>query len=156
MFDQILKLLTAPEPKSGSRDDLQTAVAVLLVEAARRDDTFDGVERATIERLLAEKFGLSAEATGQLLAEAESAADRTSQLHPFTRLAVERMDPQQRIRLIEMLWEVAYADGILDPEEDSLVRRIAGLIYVSDADRVAARQRVLQRIQQKQGKADPG
>jgi uncharacterized tellurite resistance protein B-like protein len=156
MFDQILKLLNAPEPKSSSRDDLQTAVAVLLVEAARRDDTFDGVERATIERLLAEKFGLSAEATRQLLAEAESAADRTSQLHPFTRLAVERMDPQQRIRLIEMLWEVAYADGILDPEEDALVRRIAGLIYVSDADRVAARQRVLQRNQQKQGKADPG
>ena len=156
MFDQILKLLNAPEPKTGSRDDLQTAVAVLLVEAARRDDTFDDVERATIERLLREKFGLSAEATRQLLARAESTADRTSQLHPFTRLAVERMDPQQRIRLIEMLWEVAYADGILDPEEDALVRRIAGLIYVSDADRVAARQIVLRRIQQKQGNVDPG
>jgi uncharacterized tellurite resistance protein B-like protein len=156
MFDQILKLLTVPEPKTASRDELQTAVAVLLVEAARRDDTFDGVERTTIERLLSEKFALSAEATRQLLKQAESTADRTSQLHPFTRLAVERMDPQQRIRLIEMLWEVAYADGILDPEEDALVRRIAGLIYVSDGDRVAARQRVLQRIQQNQGKAGPG
>jgi uncharacterized tellurite resistance protein B-like protein len=51
---------------------------------------------------------------------------------------------------------VAYADGILDPEEDALVRRIAGLIYVSDADRVAARQNVLRRIQQKQGNVDPG
>jgi uncharacterized tellurite resistance protein B-like protein len=152
MFDQILKLLAAPEPKTASKDELQTAVAVLLVEAARRDDTFDGVERATIERLLTEKFALSADATRQLLAQAESTADRTSQLHPFTRLAVERMDPSQRIRLIEMLWEVAYADGILDPEEDALVRRIAGLIYVSDADRVAARQRVLQRTQQNQGK----
>ena len=149
MFDQILKLLAAPEPKTGSRDELQTAVAVLLVEAARRDDTFDVVERGTIERLLADKFELSAEATRQLLAQAEVAADRTSQLHPFTRLAVERMDPQQRIRLIEMLWEVAYADGVLDPEEDGLLRRIAGLIYVSDADRVAARQRVLQRLQRK-------
>jgi uncharacterized tellurite resistance protein B-like protein len=149
MFDQILKLLNAPEPKAGNRDDLQTAVAVLLVEAARRDDTFDAVERATIERLLAEKFGLSADATRKLLAEAEATADRTSQLHPFTRRTVERMDPQERILLIEMLWEVAYADGILDPEEDALVRRIAGLIYVSDADRVAARQRVLRRMQQK-------
>jgi uncharacterized tellurite resistance protein B-like protein len=147
MFDQILKLLAAPEPKTGSRDELQTAVAVLLVEAARRDDMFDGVERQTIERLLADKFELSAEATQRLLAQAELAADRSSQLHPFTRLAVERMDPQQRIRLIEMLWEVAYADGVLDPEEDALVRRIAGLIYVSDADRIAARQRVLTRLQ---------
>lgn len=149
MFDQILKLLAAPEPKAASRDDLQIAVAVLLVEAARRDDTFDVAERGAIERLLADKFELSAEATRQLLAQAEVAADRTSQLHPFTRLAVERMDPQQRIRLIEMLWEVAYADGVLDPEEDGLLRRIAGLIYVSDADRVAARQRVLQRLQRK-------
>jgi uncharacterized tellurite resistance protein B-like protein len=148
MFDQILKLLAAPEPKTGGRDDLQTAVAVLLVEAARRDDTFDTVERAAIERLLAQKFALSPEATRQLLAQAEATSDRTSQLHPFTRLAVERMEPQQRIRLIEMLWEVTYADGILDPEEDALVRRIAGLIYVSDSDRVAARQRVLQRLQQ--------
>jgi uncharacterized tellurite resistance protein B-like protein len=147
MFDQILKLLTSPEPKSGERDDLQIAVAVLLVEAARRDDTFDSVERAAIERLLSEKFALSAEATRHLLTQAEATADRTSQLHPFTRLAVERMDPQQRIRLIEMLWEVAYADGILDPEEDALVRRIAGLVYVSDPDRVAARHRVLQRLQ---------
>jgi uncharacterized tellurite resistance protein B-like protein len=148
MFDQILKLLAVPEPKTGGRDELQTAVAVLLVEAARRDDTFDTVERTAIERLLAQKFALSPEATRQLLAQAEATADRTSQLHPFTRLAVERMDPQQRIRLIEMLWEVAYADGILDPEEDALVRRIAGLVYVSDSDRVAARQRVLQRLQQ--------
>jgi uncharacterized tellurite resistance protein B-like protein len=56
------------------------------------------------------------------------------------------MDPEERIRLIEMLWEVAYADGVLDAEEDLLLRRVAGLIYVSDQDRVAARQRVLRRL----------
>jgi uncharacterized tellurite resistance protein B-like protein len=81
-----------------------------------------------------------------LLALAEAAAEKSNQLHPFTRLAVQRMDPQQRIRLIEMLWEIAYADGVLDPEEDALLRRVAGLIYVSDADRVAARQRVVKRL----------
>ena len=45
-----------------------------------------------------------------------------------------------------MMWEVAYADGKLDPDEDVLLRRVAGLIYVSDEDRIAARQRVLSRI----------
>ena len=59
---------------------------------------------------------------------------------------VERMTPDQRIGLIEMLWEVAYADGVLDPEEDLLIRRIAGLIYVTDRDRVLARQSVLTRL----------
>jgi uncharacterized tellurite resistance protein B-like protein len=149
MLAQIRKLLTAPEAKTGSRDELQTAVAVLLVEAARMDDEFGAQERAAIEKLLASKFGLGPAATHELVALAETTAERSNQLHPFTRMAVERMDPQQRIRLVEMLWEVAYADGVLDPQEDVLLRRVAGLIYVSDADRVAARQRVLQRMGQK-------
>ena len=146
LFDAILKRLTTPERLPPGPDRLQVAVAVLLVEAARMDDTFEARERATIERLLAAKFELSGEATKTLLAHAEDAATRSNQLHPFTRLAVERMTPEDRIRLIEMLWEVAYADGVLDPEEDMLLRRIAGLIYVSDQDRIGARQRVLARM----------
>ena len=149
MFDNILKLLTAPEAPAPSHDQLQMAVAVLLVEAARMDDIFADAERTTIERLLSEKFELSPEATRKLVETAETTAEKSHQLHPFTRLAVERMTPQQRVRLIEMLWEVAYADGVLDPEEDALLRRVAGLIYVSDADRVAARLRVVERLTRK-------
>ncbi len=146
MLDRLLKLMTAPAPQAESHDDLEIAVAVLLVEAARMDATFDQKERATIERLLAERFSMSEEETRDLIALAESKAENSSQLYPFTRLAVERMNEEHRIRLIEMLWEVAYADGVLDPDEDALLRRVAGLIYVSDQDRGAARQRVLARI----------
>ena len=151
MLAQIRKFLSAPDTPTKTADQLQIAVAVLLVEAARMDDRFDSAERGAIERVLGEKFELSAESTRELLALAEATADTTHQLHPFTRMAVERMTPQERIRLVEMLWEVAYADGVLDPEEDALLRRVAGLIYVSDADRVAARQRVLQRLEKKDG-----
>src|SRR5215467_171994 len=104
---QIRKLLTAPETEP-PRDELETAVAVLLIEAARRDDTFDDIERSKIEQILGYRFQLSPDATRELLAEAEATADRTAQLYPFTRLAVERMSPEQRIKLIEMLWEVVY------------------------------------------------
>src|SRR5437868_11355355 len=149
MFDRIVKLLTEPVLPQ-NRDSLPIAVAVLLVEAARMDDRFDDTERKVIERLLAEKFRMSPEQTQELLRKAVETGERSNQLYPFTRLAVERMDPQQRIGLIEMLWEVAYADGVLDPEEDALLRRVAGLIYVSDADRVAARLRVTQRLGQDQ------
>ena len=145
MFDRIVKLLSEPSPPK-DRDGLQIAIAVLLVEAARMDDHFDLAERQVIERLLADKFDLSPEQTRELVDRAVETDDRSNQLYPFTRLAVERMDPAQRVGLIEMLWEVVYADGVLDPEEDSLLRRIAGLIYVSDADRVAARIRVAQRL----------
>jgi len=67
------------------------------------------------------------------------------QLHGTTSEIAAQMTPDERVGLIEMLWDVAYADGVLDPEEDLLIRRIAGLIYVSDRDRVLARQRVMQR-----------
>jgi uncharacterized tellurite resistance protein B-like protein len=55
----------------------------------------------------------------------------------------ERLSYEERVHIIEMLWEVAYADGVLTAEEDSLIRRVAGLIYVSDTDRAAARRNVL-------------
>jgi uncharacterized tellurite resistance protein B-like protein len=146
MLDRLLKLLTAPQAEPAPPDDLQVAVAVLLVEAARMDATFDEKEREAIQRLLAQRFTLPAESAQQLIALAESKAERSNQLYPFTRLAVERMSDEHRIGLIEMLWEVAYADGTLDADEDALVRRVAGLIYVSDQDRGAARQRVLARL----------
>jgi uncharacterized tellurite resistance protein B-like protein len=145
MFDRILKLLSEPAPPR-DRDGLQIAVAVLLVEAARMDDHFDDAERGVIERLLAQKFQLSPEQARELVRNAVETGERSNQLYPFTRIAVESMDPAQRIGLIEMLWEVAYADGVLDPEEDALLRRVAGLIYVSDVDRAAARIRVAQRL----------
>jgi uncharacterized tellurite resistance protein B-like protein len=149
MLDRIRKLLLSPEDAAPAHDDLQIAVAVLLVEAARMDDHFDDSERAAIERMLAQKFHLSPEATRELLALAVKTAEASHQYYPFTRLTVERMDPKQRIELIEMLWEVAYADGVVDPDEEVMLRRVAGLIYVSDEDRVGARHRVLGRLQQK-------
>jgi uncharacterized tellurite resistance protein B-like protein len=145
MFDRIVKLLSEPSPPQ-DRDGLQIAVAVLLVEAARMDAHFEDAERTVIERLLAHKFQLTPEQTSELLRKAVEVGERSNQLYPFTRIAVERMDLAQRIGLIEMLWEVAYADGVLDPDEDALLRRVAGLIYVSDVDRAAARIRVLERM----------
>jgi uncharacterized tellurite resistance protein B-like protein len=147
VIERIIQLLTGGELDSGQRvDDLQVAVAALLVEAARLDDRFDAAERETIQRLLAARFGLSPAATCDLLAAAERAVDRSSQLFRFTDMVIRRLEPEQRIPIIEMLWEVAYADGRLDPEVDALLRRIGGLIGVSDQDRMRARRRALQRL----------
>jgi uncharacterized tellurite resistance protein B-like protein len=147
VFERIVQLLAGGElDPRGPADDLQIAVAALLVEAARMNDHFDAAERETIRRLLAARFGLSPEATGDLLAAAERAVARSAQLFRFTDMVIRRLEPEQRIPIIEMLWEVAYADGRLDPEEDALLRRIGGLIGVSDQDRMRARRRALQRL----------
>ena len=142
MFSALKQLLAAPEPP---RSDLRLSVAVLLLEAARQDDVFDAREKATIEKLLAERFELSPEECRALMAQAQAQSAQMVQLHGTTSDIAARMTPEERVHLIEMLWEVAYADGVLDPEEDLLIRRIAGLIYVTDRDRVLARQRVMQR-----------
>src|SRR3954470_19753643 len=144
MFQALLRSLSAP--KERRPPDLRMSVAILLLEAARQDDAFDAQERATIISLLTGRFGLSPQECETLLNSAEAHAAELVQLHGHTSEIAAQMTPQERIGLIEMLWEVAYADGVLDPEEDLLIRRIAGLIYVDDRERVLARQRVLARL----------
>jgi uncharacterized tellurite resistance protein B-like protein len=147
MIDSILGWLSGSGSEAGrtSRDELQLALAALLVEAAASDDHFDGRERAVIERLLERRFSLSLDDARALLADGEAAAGRAVEIYHFARIVNERLSPAERVELIEMLWQVAYADGVLDQYEDSLLRRVAGLIYVPDRDRGLARQRVLDR-----------
>ncbi len=142
MFSALKRLLAEPQTKT---PDLRLSVAILLLEAARQDDVFDVRERAMIEKLLTQRFALSPEECHALMAAAQDHAAQLVQLHGTTSEIAVQMTPEERVGLIEMLWDVAYADGVLDPEEDLLIRRIAGLIYVSDRDRMLARQRVMQR-----------
>jgi uncharacterized tellurite resistance protein B-like protein len=143
MFDSLIRFLNTPEPQH--QPDLRLSVAVLLLEAARQDDTFDARERAVIEQLLTRRFDLAPSECAKLMAAGEARVSQMVQLHGHTSAIVAQMTPDECIQLVEMLWEVAYADGVLDPEEDLMIRRVAGLIYVTDRDRVLARQRVLAR-----------
>lgn len=147
MFSALMRLLDTPATDPAR--DLHLSVAVLLLEAARQDDTFDARERAKIQSLLISRFELSHAECADLMKAAEVRANQMTQLHGHTSHIAQAMSPDERVGLIEMLWDVAYADDVLDPEEDLLIRRIAGLIYVSDRDRVLARQRVLARKEQK-------
>lgn len=127
------------------QDELSLAAAVLLVEAARLDGVFDSRERAKIGGLLIGQFGLSGDEAEALLQAAEAAQSEHHQLLPYTRTIKQHFNEEERIQLIEMLWEVVYADDELHDYEASLLRRIGGLIYVTDRDRGAAKRRVLAR-----------
>ncbi len=153
MFDEIKAWLEGDDkPKApGNTDEAQLAAAALLVEAAHIDDDFDLRERAVIDRILERHFKLSAAAASRLVVEAERVSERSTQLFRFTQVINDRYSFEQRIELMEMLWEVVYADGSIDALEDTLLRRLGGLIYVPDRERGAARQRVLQRRQQHAG-----
>jgi len=130
-----------------SRDDqLQLAAAALLVESAHMDGDFDEDERKSIKALLESRFELSSEESVTLIEEANEAVQETGQLYSFTRVIKDRFDQDERIEMIEMLWEVAFADGSADHFEQNLIQRIAGLIFVSDKDRGIARKRVMARL----------
>jgi len=138
---------TDSQDKPGGRQDgLKLALSALLIEAANCDDRFDEAERGVIARLLEHRFGLSRSEADQLLAAGEIAASEAAELFHFTRIINERLSSAERVELIEMMWEVAYADGALDEYEDSLLRRVGGLVYVPDRERGMARQRVLKRL----------
>jgi uncharacterized tellurite resistance protein B-like protein len=146
MIARLLDMLTGQAaPAALEADEVEIAVAALLIEAARMDDAFDQGERGLIGRLLGEKFGHGPEHVAQVVAEAERAVARSTQMFPFTREICARLDYDARVRIVEMLWKVAYADGALSADEDTLIRRIAGLIHVEDRDRGHARQRALRR-----------
>jgi len=151
MLDRIKTLFAARDAAAANgvrhdADELRLAAAALLVEAAGLDDRFDAAERVRVTALVRDRFGLTKAEARTLLAAAEQATAEASQLYRFTRVIKDRFADDERVELIEMLWDVVYADGTVHDFEANLLRRIAGLIYVSDRDSGKARKRVLERL----------
>jgi uncharacterized tellurite resistance protein B-like protein len=127
------------------QDELQLAAAVLMVEAGRMDGLLDEEEEHRIAELVRDRFELDSGAAGLLLEAAKAATEDSGHIYPFTRTVARKYDHDERINMIEMLWEVVYADGELHEFEANLLRRAAGLLYVTDRESGAARKRVLAR-----------
>jgi uncharacterized tellurite resistance protein B-like protein len=123
------------------RRHLHVAVASLLHEATRVDLSEHEQERGVAEQALAALFGLAPADCAVLLAEGREKAKRlTSYFGPVAVIKRDLAQPE-RVRLIEQLWRVAYADGGLDPYEDHFVRKIGHLLYVTNTDIILARNR---------------
>lgn len=152
MLGRLKDLLTGGA-KVPPEDRIRSAAAALLVEAAMLDGSLADAERVRVETILAERFGLSAEEAAGLFAEACQAVTDAVQIVSFTRVIKDSFDMPERVRMIEMLWEVAYADGYLHDYEANLVRRISGLIYVPDQDSGAARKRAMAKLGLNEGLA---
>ncbi len=152
MIDRIKALFrtggqaAGPPERGHSFEELQVAAAALLVEASEMDGGFDERERAKVLDLVRVRFALSEAESKSLVELAHGRVAQSSQIYGFTRTVKDHFADEERIELMEMLWEVAYADGELHDHEASLMRRIAGLIYVSDRDSGSARKRVLGRL----------
>ena len=145
MFKALKKIFEEPvssRTTSGQEArHLQVAVASLLHEATRVDLSERAEERAVAENGLAQLFGLSAADCAAVFEEGRAKAQHLTSYFGPVAVIKRDMAPPERVRLIEHLWKVAYADGGLDPYEDHYVRKIGHLLYVSNTDIMLARNR---------------
>jgi uncharacterized tellurite resistance protein B-like protein len=104
------------------------------------------VERRKLKALLQERFDLGGDEIRPLLEEADAREHESVDLYRFTSVLCRELDQDGRKRIVEMLWEVVMADGVLHEFETNLVWRTAELLGVSTRDRVTLRQAVAARV----------
>jgi uncharacterized tellurite resistance protein B-like protein len=126
-------------------DELRLAAAALLVRASAIDGHVDAAERRKLKVLLQERFDLDGDEVRPLLDEAAAREHDSVDLYRFTSVLCRELDQDGRKRIVEMLWEVVMADGVIHEFESNLVWRTAELLGVSTRDRVTLRQQVAAR-----------
>ncbi|MEM7379275.1 MAG: TerB family tellurite resistance protein [Pseudomonadota bacterium] len=112
---------------------VRRATAALMIEISRSDTEIAESERTKIATLVQSRFGLGDDALALLVGEADDAVENAVSLVEFSRVLVDELDTEARGRVVDMLWEVALADGSIDRYEDYYIRKIADLLYVSHA-----------------------
>jgi uncharacterized tellurite resistance protein B-like protein len=138
----LLKFLTIETIETSPADiehALRVATAVLLVEVARADFIIVPSEKLRLRELLEQQFHLSTQELDALLEEAEADADRMVSIQHVTRLLNEHYDHAMKRQVVEMMWQLVYADGEKDHYEEHLIRQVADLLYVSHSEFIQAR-----------------
>jgi uncharacterized tellurite resistance protein B-like protein len=127
-------------------EELRLAAAALLVRASAIDGQVDAIERRKLKDLLQERFDLGGDEIKPLLDEATAREHDSVDLYRFTSVLCRELDQDGRKRIVEMLWEVVMADGVIHEFESNLVWRTAELLGVSTRERVTLRQHVASRL----------
>ena len=126
---------------SGSGDEPLPPQALLLVHAACADGEMTSEERVKVLSLVRKSFGLAEPQAEALVARAQQEEAHASDIFRWTEPVNKSLTEAQKRQLIEHLWEVTQADGHVDDFERNLLRRVAGLLHISDKDSALARRR---------------
>ena len=136
------KIGSGNKPERFQADDGRLALAALLVHCTAIDGTVSAGEQDKLRAVLAGTFGLSGDDLDALLAEALAAEREAVDLYRFTSVLKRQMSEAERIRVIEQLWEIVFADGASHEFEENLVWRVAELLGVHRSDRIARKRAV--------------
>ena len=143
LFDSLLPPPAGAAPQAAEHT-LQLATAVMLVEVMRADPTFHPGEREAVQAALRDKFSLSGDEAHALTELAQTTAQGAGDLFSFTSRINEHFDMPQKLRMVEHMWRVAYADGHLSEHERHVLWRVADLLHVPQGAYVHARLRAQQ------------
>ena len=147
MLDQIRTFLDGlrlggdePAPDTGNPD---VAAVALFFHVIGADGVVDESESAKLKSMISEEYGVSGDEMRRLIEAGEQADKESVDLYAFTSVLNRSLEPEAKVHFIELLWNLAYADGYRHELEDHVVWRIADLMGVSSRERVLARQRAL-------------
>ena len=127
MFKKIFK------KKEKNIDNKNILITALLIHAAKIDDNYTNVEKELITKALIKLNLITQNEAEELLIEAEKKEQESNQIIEFTR-EIKKNSLEFRLKIIEILWKIVYSDGTSDSYESNLIRRLCGLLYVSDKD----------------------
>ncbi len=126
---------------------VQLAAAVLLVEVVRAEGTMDEAERKAMVSALRSKFALADDELERLLELAVTTSRTAYDYQRFTSSLNEHFTQEQKIRLVEAMWQVAYADAHIDANENHTISKVAGLLHVTHGEYIAAKMRAKETVQ---------
>jgi len=137
----------APEDKVELKEEdraerIQVATCALLLEVANSDDEFSDIERDNIIQILEKDFELSDEYAKELMELSDKEREESIDLWHFTNLINEHYSIEEKIRIIEMVWKVIYADGKLDKYEDHLAHKLSNLLKLTHEQLIDAKLKV--------------
>ena len=119
--------------KKVSSDNENILVAALLIHAAKIDENYTEIEKKIIKKALIDLNNISSDQAEELIKRAEKKEEESNQLVEYTR-EIKKHTMESRLKIIEVIWKIVYSDGVGDDYESNLIRRICGLLYISDKD----------------------
>ena len=135
MFDKLKTFFDKKtEISEFSFDSDKIAIVALLISTAKYDGNFDDSEKIEIQKLIENYFSLSSQNTGDLFKAAERIESEANDLQQFTRSLNEVLNEEEKLTIMELIWKIVMAHGIIDNYEENLVRRLSGLLYLQDKD----------------------
>lgn len=148
MLSRIKSLLGGgPASKPAQEHErIQVATCVVLLEMAHADEEFHAMEETLVRDLLQHKFEISDQDASELIEFAREQRQLSLDIFQFTRLVKEHFTRGEKLEMMEALWRLIYADGVLDKYEDYLVRQLATLLGLAHGEMIEAKVKVLDEL----------